>query len=330
MNELIISSNSHSFHFHNFIIKENVPLAPLTWFKAGGNARFFCQPTSVEEWQRAIQFAHETNLESFILGHGANILVSDDGFDGLVIRPQTISFSIKELNNEYALVTADAGASFTDLINFCLNNQLVGLEEFSGIPGTVGGSVFINIHYFEFLLSQFLVSAHVVHKITGEILFIDNEWFNFGYNFSKLHDDFYYLIDATFKLKKANDREAAYHTGRSHEIIRHRLKRYPQSGTCGSFFRNFFEHEVTLESNGKKIIHVAYYLDKMGVKGELSVGDAQVSYQHANMLINRGNATASDIINLARALQQRVYQNFGILPQPECQLIGFKDFPLLT
>jgi UDP-N-acetylmuramate dehydrogenase len=99
--------------------------------------------------------------------------------------------------------------------------------------------------------------------------------------------------------------------------------------TCGSFFRNFHNHEVSLVSNGKKMIFVAYYLDKIGIKGQLKVGDAIVSYQHANMLINQGNATSTDIITLACTMQKMVKDHFDIVPQPECRLIGFKEYPLL-
>ena len=120
-----------------------------------------------------------------------------------------------------------------------------------------------------------------------------------------------------------------YAKGRSEEMIRHRAKRYPTAYTCGSFFRNFHEHEVTLMSQGKKLIYVAYYLDKIGVKGQLLVGDAVVSYQHANMIVNRGKATTADIIALAQKMQTMVLDQFGILPQPECRLIGFKQYPLL-
>lgn len=95
-----------------------------------------------------------------------------------------------------------------------------------------------------------------------------------------------------------------------------------------AFFRNFHDHEVTLVSNGKKMIYVAYYLDKIGVKGQLTAGDAIVSYQHANMLVNKGNATSTDLINLARTMQELVNAQFGVLPQPECRLVGFSEYPL--
>ena len=242
----------------------------------------------------------------------------------MVIRPDMKHIKRHPFDKTHDIVEAEAGVRFADLIIWCLDHNLIGLEEFSGIPGTVGGSVFINIHYFEYLLSQFLISATVIHKTTGDLISVDHAWFAFGYNQSRLHEGDYYLVSATFKLKKVDTATAMYAKGRSEEMIRHRAKRYPTSHTCGSFFRNFYEHEVTLMSQGKKLIYVAYYLDKIGVKGELAVGDAIVSYQHANMIVNRGKATTTDIITLAKRMQTMVFDKFGIIPQPECQLIGFK------
>jgi UDP-N-acetylmuramate dehydrogenase len=306
------------------IIQEQISLHDKNWFRTGGPARFYAEPTDAESFQLVLSFARENNLEIFVLGEGANILISDEGFDGLVIRPQ-----LKQMvHDAETLVTAGAGVTMDALIEYCLNNNILGLEEFSGIPGTVGGSVYINLHYFQFLLAQFIVSATVIERSTGIIKTVDPAWFNFGYNQSTLHDEQHYLVDATFKLTPATDIETAYARGRRVEIVRHRTSRYPSKNTCGSFFRNFHENEVTLEGNGKKMIFVAYYLDKIGVKGALSIGDAIVSYQHANMLVNRGNATTNDIITLARTMQELVHKEFGIIPQPECRLIGFKEYPL--
>lgn len=358
------------------MIQKNIPLHDKNWFRTGGPAKYYAEPTSETEFQDALAFARDNNLEIFVLGEGANILISDEGFDGLVIRPRlnricpsrpsgrteknnllnrknlshlnesliqdqkTTDFPEDQLSvrpeglegltdSSHAFITVQAGVSMNDLILYCLDNNIIGLEEFSGIPGTVGGSVYINLHYFEFLLAQFLVSARVINKKTGAIETVSNEWFAFGYDFSTLHNHEYYLIDATFKLKRETDLEIAFARGRRAEIIRHRQNRYPKQGTCGSFFRNFLPEEVTLESNGKKMIYVAYYLDKIGVKGQLRIGNAQVSYQHANMLVNLGAATSQDLINVARKMQELVHDQFGVLPQPECELVGFKEYPLL-
>lgn len=312
-------------------ILENISLADKNWFLTGGSARYFCEPITVSDFQEALKFAYTNNLAVFVLGQGANVLISDDGFDGLVIRPQVIKEDpvIACYDESTVLVTAKAGCTMHDLIEFCLTNNISGLEEFSGIPGTVGGSVFINLHYFQFFLSDFLINAHVIEQKTGEVKTVDLDWFAFGYDQSRLMQRDYYLVSATFKLKKVTDLETAYAKGRRVEIIRHRNSRYPSVRTCGSFFRNFHDNEVTLMSNGKKMIYVAYYLDKIGIKGQLQVGDAVVSYQHANMIVNSGKATSTDIVELVRTMQQMVKDAYGITPQPECLLIGFKTYPLL-
>lgn len=310
------------------MIQEDVSLKDKVWFRTGGNARYFCEPLTVQEFQEAFQFAHTHNLQVFVLGHGANVLVSDEGFDGLIIHPKKGSLSMSEHSDDFALVTADAGVLMEEAIKFTLDNGLTGFEVFSSIPGSIGGSAFINLHYFDALMSHFLVHAQVIERETGKLLTVDNAWFEFGYNQSKLMERKHILINATFKLKKSTDVEVAFARGRSMEISRHRLSRYPHAYTCGSFFRNFHPDEVTLVKNGKKIIWVAYYLDKIGVKGALSVGGVQVSYQHANMLVSSDQATSTDIVNLARTMQEMVKAEFGIIPQPECIFVGFKEHPL--
>lgn len=316
-------------HNNNFLIQTDIQLADKNWFGTGGKARFYSEPTNAEEFQQALMYANTHNLDLFILGQGANILISDDGFDGMVIRPQLTTINTILIENEHAYVQAGAGTTMPHLIDYCLAHNIIGLEEFSGIPGTVGGSVYINLHYFEFLLAHFLVSGEIVHKKTGAISTVTADWFNFGYNDSQLHKKDYFLINATFKLTCATEKETAFAQGRSKEIIRHRAHRYPQVRTCGSFFRNFLSDEVDLEIDGKKIIFVAYYLDKIGVKGSLRSGNAIVSHQHANMIVNLGMGTSTDIITIAQEMQRLVQEKFGILPQPECQLIGFRNYPLL-
>lgn len=324
MNQQIISTHVNDVPA---LIQRDVSLKDKNWFNTGGNAAYFAAPTTTPELQQALSFAQVNQLPLLLIGCGANMLVADEGFDGMVIIPRNVEIK-HTVQDGQAVVTAGAGVQMPVLIEYCLANNIVGLEEFSGIPGTVGGSVFINIHYFEFLLSKFLISATVV-DLQGNVTTVGNSWFNFGYNYSTLHQRQYILVDATFALRHVSDIEAAYAKGRSTEIIRHRVQRYPNAGTCGSFFRNFFEHEVTLVSNGKKMIYVAYYLDKIGVKGALRIGGAEVSYKHANMLVNTGTATSNDIVILARTMQKLVQDQFGILPQPECQLVGFKENPLL-
>jgi len=319
-------------------ILKDVPLKDKNWFETGGNAKFYCTPENESDFAKAIEFANKNNLKIFVLGEGANILVSDDGFDGLVIHPTLKHLSIIE-NEKLPIpyisktgiktISAGAGVKIEDLINFTLQNNLIGLEEFSGIPGSVGGSVFINIHYIDGFLGDFLVAAQLIKKNTGKLIWVDKNWFEFGYDQSKLQNQEFYIVNAIFALKEVSPSEAAYAKGRSYEIIRHRNRRYPTSNSCGSFFRNFHADEVQVSLNGKKMIFTAYYLDKLGTRGELKIGNAIVSPKHANMIESLPGATSTDIINLAKEMQKLVLEKFGILPQPECILVGFKNYPLI-
>jgi UDP-N-acetylmuramate dehydrogenase len=314
-------------HLPDFI-KKNVSLADKNWFKTGGPAQFFAMPTDGKEFKEALLIAQNAELPLFVLGTGANVLIADHGFPGLVIRPALQHISIECGDSDAMLVTAGAGVNFATLIQHCLDQQLIGLEEFSGIPSTVGGAVYINLHYFEFLIDQFLVRARVMSRVTGEITSVDADWFEFAYDDSRLHRKDYFLFDATFRVKKVSELEIAYARGRVSEIIRHRQRRYPSQNTCGSFFRNFLPDEISLTVNGKKAVWAAYYLDQVGVKGSLICGGALVSPQHANMIVNTGSATSSDIISCAQIMQRRVFEKFGVCLQPECQLVGFDNDPL--
>ncbi len=311
-------------------IQTNVSLKDKNWFQTGGSAKYFCEPATPIEFQEALSFAKEHNLAIFLLGEGANVLISDEGFDGLVIRPRSGELIIhKGSDATHALVTAPAGLSINDCIEKSLDNQLTGLEVFSGIPGTLGGAAYINLHYFQHFFSHFLVGAQVIDIATHHVFDVDLDWFKYGYNQSTLIEGKHFVISVTLKLARATEAETAYARGRRYEIIRHRTSRYPSSHTCGSFFRNFHDDEVSLVSNNKKLIFVAFYLDKIGVKGTETVGGACVSYQHANMLVNKNNATSSDLIQLACRLQEKVKDEFGITPHPECIFVGFKQYPLL-
>lgn len=311
------------------LIQSNVPLNDKNWFQTGGPAKYFCEPSNPLEFTQALQFARQHKLNVFILGSGANLLVADDGYNGLIIRPHLKNIAVAQEEPTHVHLKVGSGLALPELITYCLDKGYSGLEEFSGIPGTVGGAVYINLHYFEFLLDQFLTEAEIIDKETGCVKKVPGQWFGFGYNQSKLSDRKHFLVSATFKLKKLNATQQAHARGRSEEIIRHRAARYPAQKTCGSFFRNFFPEEVSLIINEKKVVWVAYYLDKLGVKGSLNVGNARVSHQHANMIVNEGSATSEEIIQVARKMQTLVKNNFKLIPQPECLLIGFQEYPLL-
>jgi len=308
----------------------SISLSEKTWFRTGGIAQWYSEPCTVQEFQQVVYQAASDALPITMLGDGANVLVSDEGIAGVVIHPLISHVYHERVADHIMHVTVGAGLAFSDLIRYCLDHQLIGLEEFSGIPGTVGGSVFINIHYFQWLLSNFLVKAQVIDRTTGAVATVDNAWFNFGYNRSRLQEGTHYLAEATFTTILVTEEEAMYARGRSDEIIRHRRQRYPRERTCGSFFRNFTMEEIVQARCAKPVPYVAYYIEQLGVKGQLSVGGAILSHQHANMIITQPGAMSNDVVSLARIIQQLVYERYGLWPEPECRLLGFSCNPLIA
>jgi UDP-N-acetylmuramate dehydrogenase len=311
-------------------IAENISLLERSWFRTGGTARFYCEPTDANDMQRALAFARATGVDVAVIGDGANLLINDGTFDALVIRPAATTPAIAPGAGKDELhVTAGAGVLMDTVIAAALDAGAIGLEDFSGIPGTVGGALFINLHYLEHFIADHLVRARIIECASGAVSDVTPDWFGFGYDTSALHLRRHVVLDAVFRVQRVSATDVAYARGRRAEIIRHRQRRYPTERTCGSFFRNFLPSEINFGINGQKILHVAYYLDKLGVKGELAVGDAVVSHKHANMIVNNGTATAADIVALARRMQTLLQARYGIVPQPECQLLGFAQPPLL-
>lgn len=315
------------------IVRSNVPLHDKNWFCTGGIARWYSEPQTPAECAVVLGWAHTHKIPVSLLGQGANILIHDNGVSGLVIRLGVNQFSILDTpapDPHKKLVHIGAGVPLSDAIERSLDANLLGLEEFSGIPGTIGGSVYINVHYYEYLLSNFLISGTVISADGTEIKTVPAEWFNLGYDSSRLQTQEYYLLDALFSVTPGTPDAIMFARGRRAEIIRHRNKRYPHERTCGSFFRNFHPTEIARHPHITPVIYAGYYLDLVGAKGTLKSGQARVSHQHANMLIADPGATSHDIITLARKMQELVWKRFGILLQPECQFIGFLHYPLYT
>ena len=302
---------------------KDFPLRELNWFKTGGNAEYFSEPQTVEDAQSDLAFAKKEGLSVNVLGEGANTLVSDSGCKGLVLHPANKELSLNQ-SSEGIVLEAGCGAIMQDVIDYALNNSALGLEEFAGLPGTVGGAAFINAHFFEFFLADFLLSAKVI-SFDGSLIEVDKDWFEYGYDVSRLHREKWLVWSVKFLLKPGSEFETAFAKGRAYEIIRQRSRRYPKERTCGSFFRNFLPEEAK-----GKVPSIAYYLDKVGVKGTLSCGQAVVSRKHANMLETKEGATSADVVGLAREMQKLVYKNFNLVPVPECRFLGFPSFPLYT
>jgi UDP-N-acetylmuramate dehydrogenase len=297
-------------------ILENIQLKQWTTFKIGGPARFFCEPANKDEIIEALSFAKENNLPVFVLGLGANILFSDDGFQGLVIRQKNENVSIKD-----NIIIVESGLTVENLINISLENNLLGVEDFSGIPSTIGGALYINLHYFEAFMANVVRSALILNKRTLKVESVSQNWFNFGYDSSKLYTDKdYMLVEATLELNKVGDNSKYEALGKSKEIIRTRKYKYPSEPSVGSIFQNLNTEEQ--KQHNLPTRSVAYLIDVCGLKGT-KVGDALLSHRHSNMIVNVNNAKASDVIELADIIKAKVKERFGVDLRFEVQLVGF-------
>jgi UDP-N-acetylmuramate dehydrogenase len=297
-------------------IQENILLKPYTSFKIGGPARFFCEPKSSLDVLEFIDFARSKNLPVFVLGMGANILVSDDGFQGLVIRQQNDKISVKD-----NIMKAEAGVTVEKLIEKALSENLIGLEDFSGIPSSLGGALYINLHYFDAFMGPLVRSALVLNSDNLKTEVVEQSWFRYDYDNSKLKTDKQYLLlEAQLELEKVNEYRKYEALGKSKEIIRTRKYKYPFEPSVGSVFQNLSSDEQKQRNLPTR--SVAYLIDVCGLKGK-RVGDAMLSHRHANMIINAGNAKAAEVLELAQIIKQDVKDRFEVDLKFEMELVGF-------
>lgn len=297
------------------IIQENITLAPYTVFKIGGPARYFCEVQNLDEVREAVLFAHSHNVPLFILGAGSNILVSDEGFPGIVIK-----MNLRGLKVEANMLYADAGVSMAQAVNLSVKNGLGGFEWGVGVPGTVGGSVFGNAGCYGGEMSQLIERVWVL-KITGsqcETFELLNKDCQFAYRDSifKKNSD-WVILGATMKLQRG-DSDAS--RAKVLELSKKRIVETTQtSGRMGA-------QEIGAQcagcifKNPKQDLAAGFLIDTAGLKG-LTVGGAMVSKKHANFIINTGSATAHDIKELISIIKSKVKSFHGVELEEEVRYL---------
>jgi len=312
------------------VIKENIPLAPFTTLKIGGPAKFFCEAKNEEEILESVKFAEEKNLPVFVLGGGSNILVSDKGFNGLVIKIQNSKFKIQNSS-----IDCGAGCQLGTIVNESVKNELTGLEWAAGIPGTIGGAIRGNAGAFGSSMSEIVDSVEVVDVgalSTGSlaVLGMTVSGCQFAYRDSIFKKNSNLLIiSAVLKLKKGKRKESEK---RVKEIIKQRQKAQPfDFPSSGSFFKNpetknkkllgEFERD-TGDKAKNNIVPAGYLIDRLGMRGK-KIGGAMVSQEHGNFLVNTDGAKAEDFIILAAIIKTRVRNKFSIQLKEEVQMVGF-------
>lgn len=289
-------------------------LAPYTTFKIGGPADLFYEARSPDELTRALLAARTRGVPCFLLGLGANILIGDRGFRGLVVR--NVARRIRVFPDARRVVAESGVVVWPDLIETAIAHRLSGLEHYVGIPSTVGGALWQNLHFLApaparertMFIAEVIAGAEVL-TAEGERRSVETGYFEFGYDTSILHHRPDVVLTATFQLAPG-DSEAMRRIVR--ENLEWRALRHPP-----------LDSEPSIGSIFKKIegIGAGRLIDQCGLKGS-SVGGAMITHRHANIFINTGGATAADVRGLIAHVQQVVELRTGHRLEPEVAFVG--------
>jgi len=299
-------------------------LADLTTFGLGGPAKLFVRASRREEMVELVRFCKKKKLPFFILGGGSNILVSDEGFNGVVIKSQMDKIKIlgfggkirkEEVTESNVLVQVESGVSFNRLVRYLINEGIGGLESFLGLPGTVGGAIYGNAHYEDKFVGDYVTQGEVLDE-KGDLRTITKDDFKFFYNDSVLKGRNWVLLKVVFKLSFSSKDEL---WSRAERALRDRKNSQPyEEKSAGCVFGNISADQA---KNGS-IQSVGYLIDKAGLKGERA-GGAMVSVKHANFIINTKDAKAVDVLELITLVKKRVKEKFGVNLEFEIGFVGF-------
>ncbi len=306
-------------------VQTDVLLAKYTTFKIGGSAKYFFIANDNEDLVRAITFAKKLKIPGYVLGGASNVLVSDQGFDGLIIINQTQDIIIKKDKR----VVADAGVNLMSLVNKTAEEGLTGLEWGAGIPGTVGGAVRGNAGAYGGQMSDNLIGVEVMRGSKQFIM--DKKNCGFGYRDSVFKHNNDLIITAEFQLQKG---DKAQIQARIKEILTERKAKQPlEYPSAGCIFQNVIidssnEDRVNQITNlpqeylERKKIPAAWLIEQVEMKGQ-RIGDAQVSDKHANFIVNLGKATANDVLQLISLVKMKVRDTYSIEMMEEIEYVGF-------
>lgn len=284
-------------------VREEEYLRHHTTFKIGGPADLFVEPTTMAELSFALRTIHEFDVPVTIIGCGSNILVKDGGIRGAVVSVRHMT-QVMDCNDNTLCI--GSGYMLKDASEFAWENGLTGLEFAIGIPGTLGGAVFMNAGAYDGEMSHVVTAVRAV-DFQGNIKEYDASHLDFGYRHSVFHDN-HEVIGEVIMTLKPGDKTAI--KARMDELTEKRESKQPlEFASAGSTFKRppgYFAGTL---------------IEQTGLKG-LSVGDAQVSHKHAGFVINTGSASAKDVLDLIAEVQRRVYDQHGVHLEPEVRMIG--------
>lgn len=312
----------------NMTFQQNVPLAPYTTFKIGGPADLFYEARTVEELTMAVTNARGLKVPVIILGGGSNVLIGDRGIRGVVIKNNTATIAIRGMKGKYqageavgsVFVEADSGVIFNKLVRFTIEEGLGGLEAHLGLPGTVGGAIFMNSKWTK-PESYVGDAVYQVTIITPEnvVKVVDRSYFRFAYDTSVIQKTGDIVLRVVFALKPQS-KEALWKVANG--SIAYRKESQPQgTKSPGCTFRNITKAQAMTAATPSHTTSAGFLVDHAGLKGK-TVGDAQISPVHANFIVNNGHAKAGDVIELIELVRKKVKEQFGVELEEEIVRLG--------
>ncbi|MBX3244561.1 MAG: UDP-N-acetylmuramate dehydrogenase [Acidobacteria bacterium] len=346
-------------------IQKNVALAPFTTLGVGGPAHLFTNVDDEFGLMQAFEFAQKNNLEIFVLGGGSNVLISDNGFQGLVIRVGVRGISLSDANEGNVDLTAGAGEIWDDVVRYAVENDLAGIECMSGIPGLVGGTPVQNVGAYGQEVSETVVSVRCYDRRDGAMIELTNAECGFSYRtsiFNTSEKGRYVVLSVVFRLKKGGTPKLAYpelvkelenaeRKGVSSDLkavreavvkIRRRKSMVIDpddlnSRSAGSFFKNPIVTEDALNSvrsitpdppffpmsDGNVKLPAAWLIEQSGFHKGYIHGNVGISEKHSLAIINRGGATAAEVVGLMTNIKDAVKEKFGVELHPEPVFVGF-------
>ncbi len=308
--------------------KENVPLAQYTTFKIGGPAEFFYEAGTIGDLVDAVIKARQLGLPITILGGGTNVLIGDKGIRGVVIKNNTGAITIRGMKGRYragrkvgsVYVEADSGVVFNKLVRFTVEEGLEGLEAHLGLPGTVGGAIFMNSKW----TKPVSYVGDAVYQATiltpkNETKIVDRSFFRFAYDTSVIQKTADIVLRVVFALTPGEKDDLWKIANQS---ISYRRESQPQGvKSPGCTFRNISKSQAVVAATPDHTTSAGFLVDNAGLKG-MCVGDAQISPIHANFIVNNGHAKASDVVELIEIAKAKVKKQFGVELEEEIVRLG--------
>ncbi|HXI39503.1 MAG TPA: UDP-N-acetylmuramate dehydrogenase [Bryobacteraceae bacterium] len=302
----------------------HAPLSRYTRFGLGGPADVYAETASVEAFIAALTVARASGQNYVVIGGGTNLIVSDDGFRGIVLR-----FIAQRILAAANRVVADSGAVLQDLVDFTVDRGLQGLETLAGIPGSVGAAIYGNAGAYGHSISERVRTVRFYDGVGVRVFDKDACEFHYRESVFKRHKD--WIIFSGELVMDAADAAALRKT--AGDIVKVRNEKFPVTMKCaGSIFKNLLVAQLPETVAGRvpeRVVRegkvpAAYFLEEVGAKG-MTRGDIHVATYHANLLYNAGAGTAADLRALIADLKARVVQQFGITLEEEVQYVGFHD-----